>query len=509
MTFRTLLFADQQAREEETPQPGYFGDLFLDQIVASVTAGREQFRLRPLFHRSLRNAEDVTFRQAIVGDLQKPAVRSAVDTFAAAMETMRKALARGEKHRHPLQKQHRTLEAVDAYCAGLVGLRGDLEAAQPSSEGLRNCQSHLDTLIASEGFTALLQRSRDVAAELSAIRYSILIDGLRVRIDRFEGDDDYGAAIRDSYARFDQGSSERFQFRDDASEDLNMIEERILDQVARAFAEPFAALAAFAGDPGPAFLDEVVGRVDREAQFYLAFLDHIRPMEEAGLPFCLPDVVDAKDVRADDGFDLALAHLLVRGDGSVIPNSFELNDGERIIVVSGPNQGGKTTFARMFGQIHHLGCLGLPVPGRSARLHLFDTILTHFERSEVAGSLHGKLQDELVRLHTIVEAATSDSIIILNELFASTTFRDAYALSERISAQLRDRDLICVWVSFLDRLSTLSDTMVSMVSTVDPDDPTRRTFRVERREADNLAYARALATKYALTHDQLDSRLGR
>lgn len=251
----------------------------------------------------------------------------------------------------------------------------------------------------------------------------------------------------------------------------------------------------------------MVERVDCETQFYMAYLDHIRPMEEAGLPFCLPDVVDGKDVCAEDGFDLALAYLLVRAEGAVIPNSFELKGAERTIVVSGPNQGGKTTFARMFGQLHHLGCLGLPVPGRSARLHLFDTIFTHFERREVANSLHGKLQDELVCLHAIVEAATGDSIVILNELFASTTFRDAYALSERISAQLRERDLICVWVSFLDRLSTLSDTMVSMVSTVDPDDPTRRTFRVERRRADNLAYARALATKYALTREQLDRRL--
>jgi len=95
----------------------------------------------------------------------------------------------------------------------------------------------------------------------------------------------------------------------------------------------------------------------------------------------------------------------------------------------------------------------------------------------------------------------------MNETFGSTALNDARLLGSAVMAQLVARDLLAVYVTFVDELASLTPSTVSMMSTVEPADPATRTFRVVRAPANGLAYAAVVADKYGLGHDTLLRRV--
>jgi hypothetical protein len=95
----------------------------------------------------------------------------------------------------------------------------------------------------------------------------------------------------------------------------------------------------------------------------------------------------------------------------------------------------------------------------------------------------------------------------MNEIFTSTTLRDARELATRVLRQLTDLDALAVCVTFIDELATVTPATVSMVAGVDAEDVTRRTFRIERRPADGRAYAVALAQAHGLGFERIIERI--
>jgi len=505
----SILFKNPNDRvaEEQLAAPEFFVHLNLDQIVASITADKEEYNLTPFFSMPLHDTDAVVYRHEVMQDLESPSLLAVIETFAERMRKVRDNFEKTKEDFYDHQKERWFLDSVDTYIEAVVKLTNDLSKQKIKSRGLLAFRQYLSTYTKSSQFVSLTKQVNELKTELNTIRYEVLIEGLRVEVRHYKEEPNYSTEIQEVFKRFSDESDRTYEygFRDELS--MNQVEGRILDLVAQSYSDTFSKLTLFYAEQ-KSFIDDTVALFDREIQFYVAYLKFIAKLQKAKLSFCYPKVSPSnKDVAATKSFDLALADKLVTSSKLPVTNDFYLKGDERIIVVSGPNQGGKTTFARMFGQLHYLASLGLLTPGSEGQFYLPDTLFTHFEKEEKMTNLRGKLEDDLLRMHDILEAATPHSIILINEIFTSTTLHDAILLSKKIGTSIMKLDTLCVWVTFIDEVSTLGSKTVSMVSDVVTNKPALRTFKITRRPADGLAYALSIAEKYKLTSVMLKRRI--
>jgi DNA mismatch repair protein MutS len=509
MLFESILFEDADREPWGTPQaPPFFADLNLDQLVDSITAGFEEYELKPFYYTRLTDLDLIHYRQEVIQDLDDKTVMQAVESFSHRMRRMRTFLTQSKQFQHYKHAMaRRFLAAVGTYCEAVQRLNDDLTAGAIRSRGIRGFQLYLAAYITSGAFQGIVSEVDRLARDLSGVTYSLLLNGGSVTVRNYTGEPDYTVAVEETFAKFRRDRAMRHEVEAPRWSGMNHIEAQVQDRVALLFPDVFNSLEVFYNKRQD-YLDQTVTRFDREVQFYVAYLTHVANLRRIGLTFCLPQVSEtSKEVAAFHTFDLALAGKLLKEKKRVVTNDFFLCGPERILVVSGPNQGGKTTFARTFGQLHYLASLGCPVPGEEARLFLFDQLFTHFERAEDPRNLRGKLQDDLIRIRGIVDHATSSSIIVMNEIFSSTTVKDAIYLGKKIVARISAMDSLAVCVTFLDELASFNEKTVSMVSTVDPNNPAQRTYKIERRPADGLAYALAIAEKYRVTYNWIQERV--
>jgi len=514
--FYSILFRDQEQYEryeqtKSTVEPECFKDLNLDQVFAPIFKKKKEFELEGFFYTPLAEIEAITYRQEVMRELENDELRGLFTNFSTTvysldlyMVNIRAALASKESYENNYLTRGRMLDYAERYCNAVNALLEGLKGKTLRSEGLSSFAEYLLAYSRSKEFQELSAQVARLRKELSTVEYSMLINSGTIRVRKYEGEADHSKQLIACFEKFRQGKVKDYRQKVPEEPVATHVEAAVLNMVARFFKDIFNHLNSFC-QKHLHFLDPTLVRFAREIQFYPSWLYYIQPLRKAGLPFNYPRLCNtAEHIYALEGFDIALATLKKE---KTVCNDFTLRAPERIMVVTGPNQGGKSTFARAFGQMHWLASLGLCVPGREAALYLFDQIFTHFGREEDLSTLHGRLEDDLKRLHELLERAASRSIIILNEIFSSATLSDALALGGCMMDAISELGALVVVVTFLDELAFHGPETVSMVSTVKEEDPTERTYKFVRRPPDGLAYAIHIARKHRLTYEQLRERL--
>jgi hypothetical protein len=274
-----------------------------------------------------------------------------------------------------------------------------------------------------------------------------------------------------------------------------------------------AALREFTG-----IRTQFLDRWGRELAFFLGAAKLVVRLRAVGLPLCRPRIGQGIDdgfrvnglynivlalKLAEQGREAELSHLVVRND-----LAFSAHE---VTILTGPNQGGKTTSMRSIGLAHVLCQAGLYVPGSDASLGVVDAIHTHFPRGEHGGLDSGRFADEMRRLRDVFTHATPRSLILLNESLTATSARESLELAREVVSALQMLGARAVYTTHMFELAEEADAfnqrtagagrVTSLVARPG------QSFRIERGPPSGSSEAREVASRFGISYAQLVSVL--
>lgn len=479
----------------------FFRDLNLDQVIDRLTYKwgknvKKYFRYIP------QSPGEVSYRRDIYRDIKKDEVYAALLKFTEDLEKTESIRREKEKVRIPLQRNVWQIREVGSYCDVYEELAKSLESAGLTSGGMKGFLSVLKEILESGGYRRMREQIKKVIDEIRKLRFVITYDKDRMSVElkELEGEGSYGRMLREKRG----GDVRNLQNPFIADSTLTEMEKSCLEIIQKKKPELFAMIERTA-EMSEGYEKEVLHRFEREVIFYLSFRSLQLEMEEAGFRFAEPEADEDKKMEAKGLYDMTLAITNHSKEKEVVPNDLSYEEGERFFVLTGPNQGGKTTFARSLGQLVYLAQLGLDVPAQSANVHFFPDIQTHFSVEESVETGRGKLKEELVRLAPMMEEHKQGTFVVINELFTTAASYDAEIMGRNVLEHFIALGCMGIYVTHLRELCSAGEGVVSLKATLD--DHRVQTFKIIRGEADDTACAENVVNKYRLTYEQLKERL--
>jgi len=184
-----------------------------------------------------------------------------------------------------------------------------------------------------------------------------------------------------------------------------------------------------------------------ELAFYIGCLNLYEQLVALGEPVVFPQPVPADKRRFScvGLYDVSLALTMGK---QVVGNDISA-DGGSLVVITGPNQGGKTTFLRSAGLALLMMQSGMFVAAESFSANLCTGLFTHFRREEDKTMESGKFEEELKRMRIIVDHLTPNALLLCNESFAATNEREGSEIARQIVSALLEKGIKVVFVTHL------------------------------------------------------------
>jgi MutS domain V len=425
-----LMYADRDfdlAADLPDQVPALVEDLGLDTLFAAMS-GADEFLLEVAQRgvlTSLQDPREIGYRQHVLQDcLDQPAIVRQMYDVAVDAVLGSKRIYRGIFSQSPDAVLRWSVEALQLFVGQLRKLR---QIADEHAASFR-----------SEGFTALFAT---LAAELSDDYFQV-VDGHLAQL-RFRGGVLVSAGLGQGnkgagYVLRRPGPRKRNWLDRISGSDRNSYTYRVPDRDEsghRTLAELRGRGINLAANALAQSTDHILSfftMLRCELGFYVGCLNVADRLAGKQEPFCFPEPRAAGDPVALSFrglYDVCLSLRL--DDGRAVGNDVSA-DGKTLVIITGANQGGKSTFLRSVGLAQLMMQCGMFVAAQALSATVCTGLFTHYRREEDADMESGKLDEELSRMSHIADSVTPGSIVLFNESFAATNEREGSQIAQQI-----------------------------------------------------------------------------
>ncbi len=470
-----LLYPDRDF-DLQQPLPWNEADLVQDlelNVLFNGMAKGDKFLLdvarRVILH-SETDVATIRYRQAVLQDcLDHPdVIRQLYQIPLEAIENKRKRWLGIFTH-YPAGVLSSGLEMMAMFVELLQKLRriADEQIGRFSSEGFRN-------------FFAAIQRELDdeffgvVEDHLKALRFR---EGALISAELGRGNEGIHYILRKPNPRNGSWLEDLFRARpaeysfslhprdEQGTRALGEIKDRAINQVANAVAQ------------SAEHIDHYLAMLRNELAFYIGCLNLAEQVRELGHSLTFPDPHPLEERRhAFRGlYDISLALTMKK---NVVGNDVD-GDGKDLVIITGANQGGKSTFLRSIGQAQVMMQCGMFVAADGFAANVGSGVFTHYKRQEDASMKSGKLDEELTRMSAIADHIRPHALMLFNESFAATNEREGSEIARQITQALLERK---IKVFFVTHQFTLADGFYQQGL------PTALFLRAERKSGGRRTY---------------------
>lgn len=389
---------------------------------------------------SLADTDTIAYRQHVLDDCARnhATIRDIYQITLDAITTERKSYL-GVMGRYPSSILSRSVDVLQIFVGALRKLRiiADRHAADFKSEGLSR-------------LFAMLQRELDddyfagIERHLKRLKFR---DGVLISAALGRGNKGVNHVLRRPnegrrrwlvrlLPRKPAGYTFRLHPRDEpGAQALSALHDQGVNLVANALAQSNDHILSF------------FRMLRTELAFYIGCLNLRQQLAALDEPMCFPVPAQAGErvLQFSGLYDVSLA---LSGGQRVVGNDLDKRDKD-LVVVSGANSGGKSTFLRSVGLGRLMMQAGMFAPGEAFSANICAGVFTHFKREEDPAMESGKLDEELRRMNEIVAHLKPNALILLNESFASTNEREGSEIAHQVVSAFLDKGIEVVFVTHL------------------------------------------------------------